>query len=109
VEPVSAGTAGTTYRAELTFPPGLELTRIAITDPDGKTVASGEWRPESTDSPATWDAAVAKLRFRRIGSRWLPTGAGFATDVVRIRPYESERSDQAESDQVEPLVEEAGQ
>jgi hypothetical protein len=68
----------------LTFPPGFDLTRIAITDPDGKTVASGEWRPVSTDSPATWDAAVAKLGYRRTGSRWLSTGAGFATEVEPV-------------------------
>jgi hypothetical protein len=70
-----------TYRAWLSFPPGLDETRLAVAD-DTAVVAEHVWRPVGNyrPGPATWDWQLNVLGYTRI-SAWQPDELGFGCNV----------------------------
>lgn len=77
-----------TYRAELTFTPGVDETRRAVLDEHGEIAAEITWRPTTyeTAGPAKRDYQLHKLGYSR-ASWWRPdsdSGAGFASHVEPI-------------------------
>jgi hypothetical protein len=73
-----------TYRAQLTYPPGLDETRLAVCDGDVRA-AETTWRATGTyqPGPAHWDWQLNVLGFVRT-TRWEPDGLGFRCAVERI-------------------------
>ena len=74
-----------TYQAVVSFPPGLDETRLAVFDEHGQRAAETTWRPSDNyqPGPAAWDYQLHRLGFAR-RSPWQPTGLGFGADVERI-------------------------
>jgi hypothetical protein len=74
-----------TYRAELTFPPGLDETRLTVFDERGERAAATTWRPSTYDRPGPvhWDWRLNVLHYART-SPWQPDGGGFGCDVKLI-------------------------
>jgi hypothetical protein len=73
-----------TIHAQISFPPGLDETRLAVVD-DTSTLAKHVWRPADNyrPGPATWDWRLHALGYDRT-SAWQPDELGFRADVKRI-------------------------
>jgi hypothetical protein len=79
-----------TYCAVVSFPPGLDETRLAVVD-DVSTLAETTLRPSDNyrPGPATWDYQLHSLGWART-SPWQPDELGFRADVKRITRGEDE-------------------
>jgi hypothetical protein len=77
------------YRGLVTFPPGLDETRIAVVE-DTAVIAEHVWRPDDNyrPGPAIWDWRLHALGYDRT-SAWQPDELGFSTDVKRITREEN--------------------
>jgi hypothetical protein len=73
------------YHAVVTFPPGLDETRLHIEDEHGEHVVSTTWRPSSNfhPGPADWDYRLHQLGYARV-SPWTPDADGIGCHVQRI-------------------------
>ena len=73
-----------TIRAVVSFPPGLDETRLAVVDGDA-VVAEQVWRPGDNyrPGPATWDWRLNVLGYAR-SSAWQLDALGFGCNVERI-------------------------
>ncbi|HEU4523671.1 MAG TPA: hypothetical protein VFR62_01540 [Gemmatimonadales bacterium] len=80
-----------TYHARVSFPPGLDETRLAVVDNDA-VIAETTWRHSSHDmpGPAVWDWHLHSLHYDR-RSPWQRSDLGFEADV---EPITRERSTQ---------------
>jgi hypothetical protein len=76
------------YYAQVSFPPGLDETRLAVFDQDHQQVAGHVW-PAGTyaPGPATWDWRLNVLGYART-SPWSRDELGFRTDVEPIFRYD---------------------
>jgi hypothetical protein len=68
----------------MSFPPGLDETRLAVADGTA-VVAEATWRASDNyrPGPATWDWQLNMLGYARI-SAWQPDALGFGCNVERI-------------------------
>jgi hypothetical protein len=73
-----------TIRAVVSFPPGINETRLAVFD-QGQQVAQHVWRPSDNyaPGPATWDWRLNALGYER-RSPWRPDEFGFGCNVEPI-------------------------
>ncbi len=77
-----------TYRAQLTFPPGLDETRLAVFDGD-VLAAETTWRASDNyrPGPANWDWQLNMLSYART-TRREPDGGGFGCNCRAIFRYD---------------------